>query len=193
MGPALDAFAPEAIPLVRLQIAPAMPLKNPAASSPAPSAALTNALLVVLAVGCGLATLVARGRVSWPPTDLLANAYTLAGCLALVGPVVLARRDASTGGLGDLLWMTGGLLVWLFDVAAALRGGFRTLAWATPLGYQAMGLTMLAVLVAGWRVRGAGREWSWTNVAGWILGLFWVGMGLSSFLTTGHALGLAAR
>lgn len=170
-----------------------MPTKNPAASGAAPSAALTNAFVILLAVGCGLATLVARGRMSWPPSDLLANAYTLAGCLALVGPVILARREAGGGGLGDLLWMTGGLLVWMFDLAAILRGGLRTLAWATPLGYQAMGLTIFAVLVAGWRLRGAGREWTWTNVMGWILGLFWVGMGLSTFLATGRGLGLAAR
>jgi hypothetical protein len=145
------------------------------------------------ALACGLWTLVARGRVSWPPNDLLANSYTLAGCLALVGPLVLMRRDAAESGLGDLLWMTGGLLVWMFDIAALLRGGYRSLAWATPLGHEAMGLTILAVLLAGWRMRAGGRAWSWTNVTGWVLGLFWVGMGLTAFLAAGRGYGLAAR
>jgi hypothetical protein len=153
---------------------------------------LANALLIGAAVGYGLWTLVGRGRVSWPPHDLLTNAYTLAGCLALVGPIVLARREAAAGGLGELLWMTGGLLVWVFDLAAALRGNFQTVAWTTPLGYQAMGLTMLAVLLAGWRLRSGGRDWSWTNVTGWILGLFWVGMGLLSFWSS-RGLGPGSR
>jgi len=170
-----------------------MPSKNVATSSNTLSSHhLANALLVAGAVGYGLWTLVSRGRVSWPPHDLLANAYTLAGCLALVGPVVVARAEDSGGGLGELLWMTGGLLVWVFDLAAALRGNLHIITWATPLGYQTMGLTMLAVLLAGWRVRDGGGGWSWRNVTGWILGLFWVGMGLLSFLSS-RTMGLGSR
>jgi hypothetical protein len=45
-----------------------------------------------------------------------------------------------------------------------------------------MGLTILAVLLAGWRCRLVGRNWSWTNVTGWLLGLYWVGMALVTFL-----------
>lgn len=140
---------------------------------------LVNALLLAGAIGYAFWLLVQRGRLSWPPTDLLANLYTLAGCLALVGPIVLARRETASAGVGDLLWLTGGLLAWVFDGAAALRGGAQTLGWITPIGAQTQGLTMLAVMLAGLRLREGEREWSWTNVTGWILGLFWVGMGLA--------------
>ena len=157
---------------------------NKSGASPSPSAPVTgpvlNAILVGAAVCYGLAILVNRGRVSWPPNQLLASLYTVAGCLALVGPIVLARGESSEGGLGELLWMTGGLLVWVFDAVALIRGEWRTNAWVTPLGYQTMGLTILAVLLAGWRCRIAGRGWSWTNVTGWVLGLFWVGMALTT-------------
>jgi len=154
--------------------------KPPETASPP----VRNALLMAAAAGYGLWILVTKGRVSWPPNELLAGAYTLAGCLALVGPAVLFRREGAGGGggLGELLWMTGGLLIWVFDVAAAARGELRTLSWATPLGVQGMGLTMLAVLLAGWRTRGGSRDWSWTNVTGWLLGLFWVGMAVTTFV-----------
>jgi hypothetical protein len=154
----------------------------PTSSSSAPaSSPILTAILLGSAVAVGLWMLVERGRVSWPPTQLLASLYTLAGCLALVGPVLLVvRRGRGEGGIGELLWMAGGLIVWVFDLAAIVRGDWRSLAWATPLGYQTMGLTILAVLLAGWRWRSSARDWSWTNVTGWLLGLFWVGMGLAA-------------
>ena len=159
-----------------------MPPKRVAPKSSEPAAPpVRNALLIAVAVGYGLWILRTKGQVSWPPNELLAGAYTLAGCLALVGPAVLLRREGG-GGLGELLWMTGGFVIWVFDVAAAARGELRTLSWATPLGVQGMGLTMLAVLLAGWRTRGGSRDWSWTNVTGWMLGLFWVGMAVTTFI-----------
>jgi hypothetical protein len=82
--------------------------------------------------------------------------------------------------------------VWVFDAVALLRGDWRTWAWVTPLGYQTMGLTILAVLLAGWRCRLTGRSWSWTNVTGWVLGLFWVGLAVSTMWSS-RALGLASR
>jgi hypothetical protein len=174
-----------------------MPPKRVAThTAPAPSASpspLMNVWLLGAAIGYGLLILVGRGRVSWPPHELLAGTYTLAGCLALVGPLVLARRGAAEGGLGDLIWMTGGLLVWAFDLAAVLRGEVRMLSWATPLGSQAMGLTILAVLLAGWRTRGGTRNWSWTNVTGWILGLVWVGLGMAALLPGRLVAGLPPR
>ncbi len=156
------------------------PSRSPA-SSPAP---LVNAALLAAALGYGLWILVVRGRISWPPHELLAGAHTLAGCLALVGPIVLARRDANGGGLGELAWMTGGLLVWINDLAALVRGQYHDHSWVTPLGIAPMGLTILAVLLASWRLQGGGasRNWSWTNVVGWLLGLFWIGLALSTFL-----------
>jgi hypothetical protein len=143
---------------------------------------MANALLIGAALVCGLGILVARGRVGWPPHHLLASLYTVAGCVALVGPVVLARAQAAEGGLGELLWMAGGLLVWVYDAAAVVRGQWRTVSWVTPLDHQTMGLTVLAVLLAGWRCRVGGRSWSWTNITGWALGLFWVGMAVATWL-----------
>lgn len=159
---------------------------------PAASGPVFNAVLLGVAVCYGVALLVQGGRMSWPPHQLLASLYTVAGCLAAVGPIVLARGGEGESGLGELLWMTGGLLVWVFDVVAALRGDWRSTSWVTPLGYQTMGLTILAVLLAGWRCRVAGRNWSWTNVTGWLLGLFWVGMALASMAPAGVT-GVATR
>ena len=150
--------------------------------SSANASPLANALLVGAAFAAGVAILVTRGRVSWPPHQLLSSIFTVAGCLALVGPIVMARGESGDRGLGELLWMTGGLLVWVFDVVALVRGHWKTMAWATPLNAQTMGLTILAVLLAGWRCRLVGRNWSWTNVTGWLLGLYWVGMAVVTFL-----------
>jgi len=171
-----------------------MPPKHAATKSPAIAPTpLVNALLLTAAVGYGLWLLVARGRVSWPPHDLLANAYTMAGCLALIGPVVLWRREGGEGGLGDLIWLTGGLLVWVFDLSALARGrSVSAASWATPLDVRTMGLMILAVVVAGWRSRGAGRSWTWTNVTGWLLALLWVGLAAASLIPA-RSIGLAAR
>ncbi len=153
---------------------------------------LGNALLLGAALCYGLGTLFARGRLEWPPTQLLASAYTVAGCLALIGPVLLHRRDGGDVGLGELLWMAGGLVIWVFDAAALARGDAKAVSWATPLGYQPMGLTMLAVLLAAWRCRIAGSNWSWTNVTGWALGIFWVAMAGTTLIPS-RMLGLALR
>ena len=76
------------------------------------------------------------------------------------------------------MWLVGGLLVWIFDVEGVVQGRWRTMHWATPLSERAMGLTMLAVLLAGWKCGMADRNWSWTNVTGWVLSAFWVGDGI---------------
>ena len=167
-----------------------VPPKPQASSSSA--SPLINAMLLGAALCGGIGILFARGRLSWPPTQLLASVYTVAGCLAMIGPILLHRRESAEVGLGELLWMSGGLVVWVFDLAAVARGDLRTLSWATPLGYQPMGLTMLAVLLAAWRCRVAGPSWSWTNVTGWALGLFWVAMAAST-LVPARVLGLAMR
>ena len=171
-----------------------MTTKRAAASAPASSVSppLLNAALILAAVGYGLRLLVLHGRLAWPPTELLGAVFTLSGCLALIGPLLLLRREATEGGLGELVWLTAGLLIWVFDVAAMVRGEFRSTTFATPLSALPMGLTILAVVIAGWRAKGGGRVWTWTNVTGWVLAVFWVGMGLLSLLP-GRTLGLAAR
>ncbi len=166
--------------------------KATSASSSLSSTPLVNALLLVFAVGSGVLTLFTRGRLSWPPTQLLTSLYTVAGFLAMIGPIVLHRRESSEVALGELLWMAGGLVVWVFDLASLARGEFSITAWSTPLGYQPMGLTILAVLLTAWRCRVAGANWSWTNITGWILGLFWVGMAAYTLLPA-RVFGVAMR
>ncbi|WP_435006400.1 hypothetical protein P12x_003971 [Tundrisphaera lichenicola] len=160
--------------------------------SASPTAPLGTALLLSAALCYGLGTLFARGRLSWPPDQLLASIFTVAGCLALIGPIVLYRRDPSEIGLGELLWMAGGLIVWVFDLASIAKGEARSISWATPLGYQPMGLTILAILLATARSRVGGSNWAWTNVLGWLLGIFWVAMAATT-LIPGRVLGLAMR
>jgi hypothetical protein len=160
-----------------------------------PEHAVTNAILLTAALGWGFRLLIQRGRLTWPPLALLSSLSTMAGCLALVGPLILARSGDKERSLGELVWLTGGLLVWLFDLAGALQGSSRGMNWATPLGDRTMGLAILAVLLAGWKCGLAGRDWSWTNVTGWALGLFWVAMAAGSwFLAPASGLsGLVSR
>ena len=60
-----------------------------------PEHALTNAILLTAALGWGLSLLIQRGRLTWPPMALLSSLSTMAGCLALVGPLILARSGAT--------------------------------------------------------------------------------------------------
>jgi hypothetical protein len=174
------------------------PMSKRTSTRPGPSSGsaaggpLFNAVLVGAAVVYAVSVLVQRGTMSWPPHQLLASLFTVSGCLAVVGPLVLARGEGSGAGLGELLWMTGGLLVWVFDALAVVRGQWASTAWVTPLAAPTMGLTILAVMLAGWRCRVSGRGWSWTNVTGWVLGLFWVGLAVVS-VWPGRGAGLASR
>ncbi|HEV3122605.1 MAG TPA: hypothetical protein VGY53_11910, partial [Isosphaeraceae bacterium] len=83
-----------------------MALKRASSAAGALASPLADVLLLSAAVGLGLWILIERGRVPWPPTHLLSNAYTLAGCLALVGPCVIWRRGGPSHSLGELCWMT---------------------------------------------------------------------------------------
>jgi hypothetical protein len=156
--------------------------------------AIANALLVAASLLCGAWLLVQKGRLTWPPYQLLASLSTLAGCLALVGPLILIRSGQVEGSLGELLWLTGGLLVWFFDIEAVIQGHWKTIPLATPLHDRTLGLAILAVLLAGWKCGLADRNWSWTNVIGWLLSAFWVGMAFCSwFLAPAIRTGLATR
>lgn len=178
-----------------MQVAMCAKRASSAGTTGSPDHAVTNAVLLAAALAWGLSLLFQRGRLTWPPLALLSSLSTLAGCLALVGPLILARSTGREGSLGELVWLTGGLMLWLFDLAGALQGQARALNWTTPLGDRTMGLVILAVLLAGWKCSGAERNWSWTNVTGWALGLFWVAMGIGSwFLAPSAGLSsLAAR
>jgi hypothetical protein len=157
------------------------PANSPRTSSSTGSA-VTDAIMIAVALAWGLSLLVQRGRLTWPPYALLSSLATLAGCLALVGPIILFRTSEIQGSLGELAWLTAGVSIWLFDIAALVQGGWRTIPWATPLSDRTLGLIILAVLVAGWKCGLAQRNLSWTNVAGWMLSAFWVGMAACSWL-----------
>ncbi|HKI17288.1 MAG TPA: hypothetical protein VKA15_05390, partial [Isosphaeraceae bacterium] len=66
---------------------------------------IINALLVGAALVWGVSLLVRGGRLTWPPYALMNSLSTLAGCLALVGPLVLIRNGAISGSLGELVWL----------------------------------------------------------------------------------------
>lgn len=164
--------------------------RAPGGGSPSSPPPIITALLLVGAVGWSIGLLVRKGMVTWPPTHLLSCLATIAGALALVGPFILSRAGRGGGGLGELLWLTGGLLIWIFNIVGVAGGRLTTLNWATPLGERTMGLIILAVLLAGLRAGLAGRDWSWTNVTGWALGVFWVGLAFASwFLSPDSGLG----
>jgi len=175
-----------------------MPPKRASAKSPATNASsgssspVVNALLIGSAAAYGLWMLVARGRMSWPPSDLAANLYTVAGCLALVGPVVLLRRDGGEAGVGETVWLTGGVLLWVLNLAALARGEGRWATIPTPISAGTMGLIILAVAVAAWRGRAGAKSWAWTNVTGWALGVFWIGLSIAT-LAPGNPVRLAMR
>ena len=156
--------------------------QGPSPSSPASSPPLLNAALVAAALGYGLLLLVDRREISWPPRELLSGLDTLAGAMAMVGPLILWRRGGGEGGLGELTWMVGGLIVWIFDLIALAEGDVSGRDWATPLEPSVLGPIALAVMLAGWRTGRSLGGWSWTNVAGWLLGLVWIGVGLISLL-----------
>jgi hypothetical protein len=150
--------------------------------------------LVGAALLWGAAVLFHRGRLTWPPYQLLSSLSTLAGCLALVGPLILIRSGELEGSLGELMWLAGGLLVWIFDIEGLVQGQWKTLHWATPVSDRTMGLMILAVLLAGWKCGLAESNWSWTNVTGWVLSTFWVGVAVCSwFVAPGFGASLAAR
>ena len=165
----------------------------PAGSSSQP---VVTTLLLLGAIGWAFGLLLHKGMLAWPPVRLLSCLATIAGCLALVGPIILSRSGKGAGSLGELIWMTGGLLIWIFNLVGVANGDLKSIDWATPLGPRTMGLIILAVLLAGLRSGITGRDWSWTNVTGWALGVFWVGMAFATWLLAsgaGGSPGLALR
>lgn len=134
-------------------------------------------MLLAGAVGIAVWALVRRGGMEWPPRELLSGAFTVTGGLALAGPIALWLHGAGDDrGLGERVWMTCGLLTWLFDAAGLARGETRPNTLISPIPATTLGLFALAIVIAGWRGRSDSNNWRWTNVLGWMLGLFWIGL-----------------
>ena len=83
-----------------------------------------------------------------------------------------SARPRSRGASASWGWLTAGILLWLFDIVAVLQGQ-KTIHWGDAGSDRTLGLMVLAVLRAGRRCGLARRNWSWTNVAGWMLSSFW--------------------
>ncbi|GIW88862.1 MAG: hypothetical protein KatS3mg108_3186 [Isosphaeraceae bacterium] len=160
------------------------PNSLPQSRGNASSTALGNAAIITIALALGLWTLVHRRQLDWPPSRLFAAATTLTGYLALAGPLVLGRRTVHAAGLGDVVWLTVGLLFWLYNAASFLRGRFDLDQLHNPISPVGLGLAVAAVALASWRLHGPGRLWTWTNVTGWLLGLFWITAGAAALIPT---------
>lgn len=144
---------------------------------------LWNAVAVLGALGAAAYLLIERGAVSWPPDDLLRSASTLAACLTLIGPLILWNGgNGKPGSLGDLIWMTAGLALWAFLLAGLARGDARRLDWTSPVPPSMLGLFLLATAAAGRRTARLPLSWTWTDVLGTTLGLFWILIALAELL-----------
>lgn len=142
-----------------------------------------NAALVAAAVAVAGYVLVARGRLSWPPRELIATSSTLVGCLTLIGPLILwTRRGDQPGSLGDLVWMACGLSAWAFGLSLWARGDVARLDWIAPAEPRILGAVAIAASVAAWRIGRLRLEWSWTGVVGGCLALFWIATGMADSL-----------
>jgi hypothetical protein len=134
-------------------------------------------LLLAGSVGAAAWALVQRGGMEWPPRELISGAFTITGGLALAGPIALwLRGSGDDRGLGERIWMTCGLLAWLFNIAGAVQGDVRPNTLISPIPPITLGLFALAIALGGWKGRSDATNWSWTNVLGWMLGLFWIGL-----------------
>ena len=145
------------------------------------SSPLANAGLVAGALAYGLWALVDRGRISWPPRELLTAGTTFAGCLAIIGPIVVGRRETSQAGLGDILWLAGGLLIWVFDLASLAARPVSRRFLDQPARLDHDGSRRPRRRPRRDPARVAVKSWSWTNVVGILLALFWIGSALAGF------------
>jgi hypothetical protein len=111
---------------------------------------------------------------------LLDASTTIVGCLAMVGPLILWRR--SEAALGDLVWLGGGLCFWVVNLATLARGRSPGASWVDPIEPTMMGAFALAIGLTAWQAGRARWAWTWTSIAGCLLGLFWVGTAVAAAL-----------
>ena len=114
-----------------------------------------------------------------PPNQLFASLGTVAGCLAMIGPICSIAATHPTRDSAS--WVSDGGWPCRTDLRPRRLGPgeLHSMYWATPLSYQPMGLTILAALISACccTVR-AGRD----ERDGLDLGLFWVAMAASTLL-----------
>lgn len=132
---------------------------------------LSGAIILFVRVG------IRQGWIDWPPTRLGAILAALAGWIALAGPLVLFRHEEQTGsmGVGDRVWVTTGLLLWLKIFLQVSSGNLPTVeSFATVIDSRDMALLSMACLFGGLLGRPKNAHWTWTNLVGWGLSLCWV-------------------
>lgn len=150
---------------------------------------LVNALLLAGSLAYAIHLLVQAGAMRWPPTELFQAASTVAGCLALVGPLILWRSGiGAQPSLGDLVWLNCGLVVWVCNLISISRGEMPGKSWVAPIEPSLMGSLAIGCALASWKGAGARWVWSWTSVVGSLLGLFWM-LGAVASLIPGDWIG----
>lgn len=132
---------------------------------------LSGAVILFVKVG------IRQGWIQWPPANLGSILASLAGWIALAGPLILFRHEEQTGGMGigDRVWVTTGFLLWLKIAIQLFTGRFPSIeAVATIVGPTDMALISMACLAGGLIGRPKSSHWTWTNLVGWGLSLCWL-------------------
>lgn len=120
---------------------------------------------------------VSRGWIVWPPSNLAQMLAAFAGWVAIAGPFVLFRSEDASGGmgLGDRVWMTTGVVIWIRFLLQLLSG--RLPAWnemATSVSVTDLSVLAAACIVGGSLTRPRQMHWTWTNIMGWTIALAWL-------------------
>lgn len=132
---------------------------------------LTGAGILFVRVG------IRQGWIDWPPTQLGKILATLAGWIALAGPLVLFRHEEQAGsmGVGDRVWITTGLLLWLKLSLQIGTGNLPSVeAVTTLIDSRDMALVSAACLIGGMMGKPKNSHWTWTNLVGWGMSVCWM-------------------
>lgn len=162
--------------------------QNRSAKPGSQSKPIANLVILSISLVAFLRLAIARHWIDWPPSQIGPILSALAGWIALTGPWILYRHEENAGGMGvgDRVWMTSGLALWIALAANVARGRIPNLQSAvTTLGAQELALLAGATLAGGLLARPAATRWTWTNLMGWFLALAWIS---ASALPTGTSL-----
>lgn len=156
--------------------------------SNSPSKPIANLVILTLSLGAFLKLAIARHWIDWPPSQIGPILSAFAGWIALTGPWILYRHEENAGGMGvgDRVWMTCGLALWIALVLNLVQGRVPSLQSAvTAIGANELALLAGATLAGGLLARPSATRWTWTNLTGWFLALAWLA---ASALPSGNAL-----
>jgi len=120
---------------------------------------------------------ITRGWIEWPPSNLGMMLAAFSGWVALAGPFVLFRYEENSGGmgLGDRVWMTSGMLIWLRFALELVSG--RVPSWngiATSVSPTELSVLAAASVLGGMLAKPKQTHWTWTNLMGWGIAMAWL-------------------